>query len=211
VGAALARVVPLVERVISQTERRVLRGEAVPAGEKLVSLFEPHTRVIRRGKIHLPAEFGRKVWLDEVDGGLISRYAILDGAPGSSSEAQQVPISLASHQQHFGHPPALLAGDRGVYSTEGERVAYAVGVRHVALPQPGAKRASRTCHERQRWFRRARRFRAGVEGRISVCKRRGWLGRCRDRGEPGFERWVGWGIITANLTTIARTMAHRAA
>ena len=218
-AAQVAHVVSLVERVVSQTLRRVLHGETVPAPEKVVSLFEPHTRIIRRGKVHLPAEFGHKVWLDEVDGGIVSRYAVLDlddgsdapaGAPGSSSEAQQVPLSVAHHQRLFGRAPTILAGDRGVYSSEGERAARAAGVRHVALPQPGAKSATRTCYERQRWFRAAHRFRAGVEGRISVLKRRGSLGRCRDHGARGFACWIGWGILTANLTTIARTCAQRA-
>jgi IS5 family transposase len=202
----LAHFVPLVEQAIRQTQRRILRGESVPASEKLVSLFEPHTRVIRRGKVHLPAEFGRKVWLDEVDGGIVSRYAVLDGNP---PEAHQVPASLGAHCRHFGRPPTVFAGDRGVHAPDNERLAQAVGVRHVALPQPGAKSAARVAHERQRWFRRAFRFRAGVEGRISVCKRRGWLGRCRDHGERGFACWIGWGIIAANLSTIARTMVPR--
>lgn len=53
------------------------------------------------------------------------------------------------------------------------------------------------------------RFRAGVEGRISVMKRRGHLGKCRDKGELGFGRWVGWGVLSANLSTIARVLATR--
>jgi IS5 family transposase len=205
-GMALAQVLPLVEQVVSQTVRRVLHAETVPATEKVVSLFEPHTRVIRRGKVHVPAEFGRKVFLDEVDGGIVSHYAVLDGNP---PEADHVPVSLAHHARAFGRPPDVLAGDRGTYSPENERLAREWGVRCVALPQPGAKAPARRCHEQQRWFRRAHRFRAGVEGRISVLKRRGWLGRCRDRGEDGFHRWIGWGVITANLTTIARTTARR--
>ena len=203
----LTHFLPLVQHVLTQTERRVLRGDAVPAAEKLVSLFEPHTRIIRRGKVHLPAEFGRKVWLDEVDGGIVSRYAVLDGNP---PEAHQVPASLGHHCRLFGRPPRLLAGDRGVHAPENERLAHAVGVPHVALPQPGAKSPARVAYERQRWFQRAYRFRAGVEGRISVCKRRGWLGRCREHGEAGFFSWVGWGILTANLATIARVTASRA-
>jgi IS5 family transposase len=203
---ALAHFLPLVQQVLTQTARRVLGGETVPAAEKLVSLFEPHTRVIRRGKVHLPAEFGRKVWLDEVDGGIVSRYAVLDGNP---PEAHQVPASLGHHCRVFGRPPRVFAGDRGVHAPENERLAQAAGVAHVALPQPGARSPTRAAYERQRWFRRAHRFRAGVEGRISVCKRRGWLGRCRDHGEAGFVRWIGWGIITANLRTIARTTASR--
>ena len=82
-------------------------------------------------------------------------------------------------------------------------------MKRVALPKPGARTPERRAHERQRWVRRALRFRAGVEGRISVLKRRGYLGRCRDHGEDGFGRWIGWGILTANLTTIARTVSAR--
>jgi transposase, IS5 family len=78
---AIKRTTPLVQQVIAQTERRVLQGETVPASAKLVSLFEPHTAIVRRGKAHLPAEFGRKIVLDEVDGGLITRYAVMVGNP----------------------------------------------------------------------------------------------------------------------------------
>jgi IS5 family transposase len=205
--AGLARFVPLTARAVAQTERRVVRGEAVPAADKVVSLFEPHTAVVRRGKAGQPTEFGRKVWLDEVDGGVLSRYAVLAGNP---PDAAQVAPALAQHRRLFGRPPDLLAADRGAHSPENERLARAAGVRRVCLPQPGHRTPDRRALERQRWFRRARRFRAGAEGRISVCKRRGWLGRCRDKGADGFARWVGWGVIAANLTTIARTVAARA-
>lgn len=200
------RFVPLVAQVIDQARRRVLHGERVPALEKIVSLFEPHTAIIRRGKANKPTEFGRKIWLDEVDGGIISRYGILDGNPSDDS---QVTPSLETHQRLFGRPPDLFTGDRGVHSTTNEETARTAGVKRVALPKPGARTPERQAHERQGWFRRALRFRAGVEGRISVLKRRGYLGRCRDHGESGFERWIGWGMITANLTTIARTVAER--
>jgi len=204
----LDRFVPLVERVVDQARRRVLAGEDVPAGEKVVSLFEPHSAVIRRGKPDRPTEFGRKVRLDEVDGGIVSHYAVLAGNPADSG---QVAPALDAHIARFGQPPDLFAGDRGFYSAENERIAEAKGVGRVALPKPGAKSAERQRHEGQGWFRRARRFRAGIEGRISVLKRRGFLGRCRDKGEAGFERWVGWGILTHNLATIARTRAARPA
>ena len=79
----------------------------------------------------------------------------------------------------------------------------------MCLPKPGSKSAERVAHERQGWLGRGMRYRAGVEGRISVMKRRGYLGRCRDKGEAGFGRWVGWGVLTANLDTIARVVATR--
>jgi IS5 family transposase len=84
-----------------------------------------------------------------------------------------------------------------------------MGVKKVCLPKAGKKSEKREEYERQGWYKRARRFRAGIEGRISVMKRREYLGRCRDRGEEGFGRWVGWGVLTANLGTIARTVADR--
>lgn len=203
---SLDQFVPLLKQVVRQTHRRVMEGEMVPAAEKLVSLFEPHTQIIRRGKVGKPTEFGRKVWLDEVDGGIISQYRVLEGNP---PDAREVPASLDNHQRLFARAPTLFTGDRGVHSPENEVTAYQAGVKQVALPQAGHKTSERKEHERQGWFRRGLRFRAGIEGRISVLKRRGHLGRCRDKGEDGFGRWIGWGVMTANLQTIARTqVAH---
>jgi IS5 family transposase len=201
VAGTLARFLPRVEQVITQTTRRVLYGEQVPASEKLVSLFEPDTAIIRKGKPGKPTEFGRVLWLDEVEGGLISRYAVLDGNP---DEKAQVPVSLAHHRQQFGHPPDLLTGDRGLYSAANEREATTAGVTEVVLPKPGKKSAKRLAHERQDWFRAGRNWRAGIEGRISGLKRRHRLDRCRYRGTAGMERWVGLGVLAHNLRVIAR-------
>jgi IS5 family transposase len=200
----LSEVGELLERVIEQTRRRVLEGEQVPAQEKLVSILEPHTQIICRGKSGKATEFGRKVWLCEVEGGIISDYRILKGNP--KDESQVVP-SLERHQRLFGRAPWLLAGDRGTHSEANEEAAKERGVKRVCLPKPGSKSHERKEKEREGWFRRAKRFRAGIEGRISVCKRRGALGRCRDKGEEGYERWVGMGIVSANLWEIARKLA----
>ena len=199
---------PLVGQAITQATRRVLQGETVPAAEKLLSLFEPHTQVIQRHKPGKPIEFGRKLWLDEVDGGLVSRYAVLD-QPGQ--DQPYLADSLAGHQERFGHPPWLLAGDRGVYSGANERLARQAGVQRIVLPATGKPSAERQHQERSGWWRRGFRFRAGIEGRISVLRRRFELDRCRDHGEGGMGRWVGWGILAHNLTKIAQTVARRAA
>src|SRR5207248_7141992 len=111
--SAIKHTMPLVEQVIAQAERRVLQGETVPASAKLVSLFEPHTAIVRRGKAHLPAEFGRKIMLDEVDGGLITRYAVLTRNP---PDAPELPTSLAHHQACFAHAPAVLAADPAFFT-----------------------------------------------------------------------------------------------
>jgi transposase, IS5 family len=196
----------LLERIVRQARRRVLEGEQVPTTEKLLSLFESHTAIIRRGKARKQTEFGRKVWLSEVDGGIVSGFRILEGNAGD--EAQLEP-ALEDHLRLFGGPPQLIAADRNVHSKDNERMAREFGVKKVCLPKAGKKSAFREEYEGQRWYKRARRFRAGIEGRISVMKRRQYLGRCRDRGEEGFGRWVGWGVLTANLDTIAQKVAAR--
>jgi len=193
------------QHVLTQTEQRVLRGQPVPADQKLVSLFEPHTAIIRKGKAAPPTQFGRMVWLDELEGGVISRYAVLEGNP---PEAAQIVPSLDHHRHLFGNPPSVLAGDRGTYSPEGEAYAQTQGVAQVVLPQPGAKSVPRRAHEHQPWFRRGRRWRAGIEGRIHVLKRDYHLDRCLYHGEAGMERWVGWGLLAHDLRMIALATAQ---
>jgi IS5 family transposase len=197
----LQRFLPRAEQVLEQTRRRVIAGETVPAAEKLVSLFEPHTDIIRRGKVNKATEFGHKIWLGEVEGGFISHYRVLAGNP---ADEQQWQPTLKRHRQQFGRPPWQVSADRGVHSADNERYATDLGVKRVILPKPGRKSETRRQHERQRWFWRGRRFHAGVEGRISVIKRKYGLGRCRNRGQVGFECWVGWGVIANNLTMMGR-------
>ncbi len=194
----------LLDHVIRQTVRRVLDGGSVPAKEKVVSLFEPHTQIIQRHKPGKPVEFGRKLWLDEVDGGIISRYALLEEA---GPDHPYLPDSLAAHQARFEQPPALLAGDRGTFSPANERLAQQAGVRHVVIPYAGRASPARQQRERERWFRRGFRFRAGIEGRIRILQRRYGLDRCPDHGLDGMRRYVGWGIVTHNLVKIAHTQA----
>jgi IS5 family transposase len=197
----LQRLLPLVRRVIAQAERRVLRGESVPADAKVVSLIEPHSAILTRHKPRQPVEFGRKVWLAEVDGGIVSDVRVLAGAP---PDAPEVWPTLARHHRQFGRAPDLLTGDRGCSTAGVRREAAAFGVRRVALPHTGPPTAASRARERQRWYQRGYRWRAGIEGRIGVLQRQYGLDRCPDHGAAGLERWVGWGVLTANLVTIAR-------
>jgi transposase, IS5 family len=199
--------IPRAEQVVSQTVRRVFQGEKVPAGEKIVSLFEPHSAIIRRNKARKPTEYGHKVWLDEVDGGIVTRWEVLHGNP--NDEQQWLP-SLEHHIECFGRPPNQMSADRGVHSPQNEQVAQQRGVKRVILPQPGRKSEARKRHEKQRWFQQGRRWHAGVEGRISVLKRRNELDRCRDHGVQGFDSWIGWGVIANNLLVIGRKVAVKA-
>lgn len=199
--------IPRAEQVVLQTVRRVFEDEKVPATEKIVSIFEPHSAIIRRNKARKPTEYGHKVWLDEVDGGLVTHWRVLEGNP--NDEQQWVP-SLEHHIECFGRPPNQMSADRGVHSPENERIAQDRGVKKVILPQPGRKSEARQQHEKQRWFQQGRKWHAGVEGRISVLKRRNELDRCRDHDEVGFEKWVGWSVIAGNLQVIGRMAAATA-
>lgn len=198
--------IPRAQQVVTQTVRRVLDQEKVPAGEKIVSIFEPHTDIIRRNKAHKPTEYGHKVWLDEVDGGIVTRWDVLEGNP--NDDRQWLP-SLDHHIERFGKAPQQASGDRGVHSPDNEHQAQERGVQHVILPQPGKRSEERRQHERQAWFVRGRKWHVGVEGRISVLKRCHELDRCRDHDHDGFEKWVGWGVIAANLRTIGRQVAAK--
>lgn len=204
---SLQHFLPLVGRVIAQTCRRVFDGQGVPATRKVVSLFEPHTAIIRRGKVppH-DTEFGRKVWYSEVDGGLVSEYRLLKGNP---PDDRPWSTSVRHHCKLFGHPPKVATADRGVFSPANEQLAREAGIEQVALPQPGYKTDLRQAYEDQPWFRAALRFRAGIEGRISTLRRARRLDRCRNRGQVGLERWLGWGVIVNNLVIIATRLARR--
>ena len=103
---------PLIARVIAQTRSRVLEGKKVPSEHKVLSLFEPHTRAIPRNIGGALVEFGRQVILDEVEGGIVTRYQIL----AHPNEHGQAVSAVEHHQALFEHPPGVLAADRGVHS-----------------------------------------------------------------------------------------------
>jgi IS5 family transposase len=199
--------VPLVEQVIYQARTRVLEGGKVPAQDKIVSLFEPHTRVLQRRKTGVLVEFGRHVVLDEVEGGIITRYRIL---PAGVGEHGELLTAVAHHQAVFGHPPDLVVGDRGFHLPPIQATAlHQAGVKRVAVPWQGPASTERRALEHSRAWRRRYRWRAGIEGRIHSLRRDYGLKRCRDHGEVGMERCVGWGVLASTLWHIGQACAKR--
>jgi transposase, IS5 family len=191
---------PLVEGVIMQTRSRVLEGKKVSSDQKVLSLFEPHTRAIPRHKGGALVEFGRHVILDEVEGGIVTRYEIL----AHPNEHGQAIEAVAHHQTVFEHPPNLLTADRGVHSPETEATLKEAGVKQVAIPASGKLSEERRALERTRTFRGGYRWRAGIEGRIASLRRDyGWR-KCTYHGQEGMERWLGLGVIASNLKHIAQ-------
>jgi IS5 family transposase len=199
----LRQMQPLVTRILDQTRARLLGGDIHVPG-KVLSVFEPHTEAIRKGKIAKPTEFGKLVTIQESEHQIITAYEVHDRRPPDTT--LWIP-ALDRHIAMFDRPPDIAAGDRGFASAANETAAIARGVRRVILPRPGRKTPARRAHERQRWFRRGQRWRVGCEGRISVIKRRHGLRRCRYRGADGTARWVGLGVIANNLMSTA-TFAH---
>jgi IS5 family transposase len=198
---------PLVTRILHQTRARLLGGD-IHVPDKVLSVFEPHTEAIRKGKIAKPTEFGKLVTIQESEHHIITAYEVHEQRPADMTLWTP---ALDRHIAIFHRPPDLAAGDRGFASAKNEDAAITRGVRRVILPRPGRKTPARRAHERQRWFRRGQRWRVGCEGRISVIKRRHGLRRCRYHGADGTARWVGLGVIANNLVSTATFLNTRAA
>jgi IS5 family transposase len=194
---------PRVQQVIRQAKARVLGGNVHVAG-KLVSVFEPSTEVIRKGKASKPTEFGKMVKVQEAENQIITHYEVFEKRP---NDADLLLPAVRKHEEQFGRVPHLVAGDAGFYSAGNEAELQDMGVRQISVPNRSTKSPERRRHQKKRSFRRGQKWRTGAEGRISVLKRRHGLNRCRYRGDAGMHRWVGLGVIADNLINIGRFLA----
>ena len=195
--------IPLVHQVMRQTKARIFGGNKHAAG-KLVSLFEPSTEVIRKGKTGKPTEFGKLVKLQEAENQIIVDYEVYARRP---NDVDLLIAAIEIHRTALGRAPRLVAGDAAFYSAKNEAMAKAIGVKRVCIPNRSTKSTERKREQKKRWFRDGQRWRTGSEGRISVAKRRHGLNRCRYRGDDGMHRWVGLGVIADNLITIGNAKA----
>lgn len=188
----------LLERVVDQTQRRVLRGESVPAGEKVVSIFETHTDVIvKDGRDTL---YGHKVFLSGGASGLVLDCVIRDGNPADSTLSTPM---LQRQEEIYGRPPRQAALDGGFASKENLRAAKELGVADVCFAKKRGLKVPDMV--KSAWvYRKLRDFRAGIEGMISFLKRAFGLDRCTWRGELSFQSYVWSGVLAANLLTLAR-------
>jgi IS5 family transposase len=196
-----------VRRVMKQTRARIFRGNTRSEG-KLLSLFEPSTEVIRKGKAGKPNEFGKMVKLQEAENQIITDYQVYPQRPHDSD---LLVAAIETHQALLGRTPRLVAADAAFYSLRNEAAAKAKGVKRVCIPNRSTKSPERRREQKSRWFRSGQKWRTGCEGRISVVKRRHGLDRCRYKGYVGMERWVGLGVIADNLVNIGRAMERQTA
>ena len=195
------------DRVIGQARRRVLDREQVPNEEKIFSIFETHTDLIKRGKILKPVEFGHKVYIAESARGMITQYRVLDGNPADEGHVED---SLKRHQETFGDAPSVYSADRGFYSPDNIQQCKEAGVELVCIPQRGGKKSPvQASYEKSRSFKDGQRFRAGIEGRISVLFRGRGMKRCLAEGHERFELLVGAAVLANNLMVIARLLIEK--
>jgi IS5 family transposase len=176
----VAHFVPLVRQVMDRARHRVLEGQKVPAAEKLVSLFELHTQIIPRHKGGADVEFGRTVVADEVEGGLVTRYHLLDDG---ESEQGEMPLALEHHRAVLGHASTLLTSDRGMHSPDNARIAREAGLQHLVITRAGPVTPAQRAREQARSWRRRYRWQAGIERRISSLQRDYGLRRCLYHGK----------------------------
>jgi transposase, IS5 family len=199
----LQTMIARVQQVMKQTRERIFKGNPHSSG-KLVSLFEAHSEIIRKGNASKPTEFGKMVKIQEAEQQIVTHYEVYDERP---SDSDLLVPALDVHEQQFGRPPRRVAADAGFFSARNEADAHARGVKRVSSPNRSTKSAERKKHQKLRWFRNAQKWRTGAEGRISLLKRRHGLNRCRYKGPEGIRRWVGLGVVGDALINIGLALA----
>ena len=194
IGAEIQGFLRSVRVVISTAERANLRGETVPACERVFSLFEPHTELIKRGKSHKPVEFGHVVLLSQTREKFISGYEVMEHR---IPDPYLTAVSVENHERLFGEAPQVLTADHGFDPKAPVRAALEKKVETLAIPRKLSDWAEVIGSLWQR-------FRAGIEGSISVLKRAFRMLRCPYRGFKSFAASVGLSIFCHNLVLLAR-------
>lgn len=188
----------LCEKVIDQTERRVLRGEKVPASEKIVSIFEEHTDIIVKDR--RDTYYGHKICLTGGRSNLILDCVVVEGNPADVTLTETM---LNRQKDIYNRYPLKTALDGGFASKDNLEVAKGMQIKDVCFAKKRGLKETDMCRSLH-VYKRLRRFRAGIESGISWLKRSFGLNRCSWRGWQGFKRYVWSAIVSANLLTIAR-------
>ena len=197
---------PMMIKLLDLLERRQLQGQAIPHAEKIFSIFEPHTQLIKKGKLFPPIEFGHKVLITTDQHALILDYRVMD-QPNEVDEA----IPLADRLwERYGEGSVLsLSFDKG-FTREEDRQLLACYIPEVIMPKRGKRNALEQERERARRFVQLRHQHHAIESDINCLEHHG-LNRCLDRGLWGFQRYVGFGVLAYNLHKIgARLLARQA-
>jgi transposase, IS5 family len=185
--------IELAQAILSQTEQKLQGEKSIP--ERIVSFYDPQARPIRKGKLNKAVEFGRTLQLVQESSGVIVHYEVHRGHPHDSTEL----LSVLRQAKTIGIKPKELAADRGYYSAENVVQLGQAGIEKIAIPKVGRLSKAEKTHQRRKWFRQLQRFRCGIEGSISMLKRKFGLGRVLARGCAGTAIWTGLAIFAYNL------------
>jgi IS5 family transposase len=188
-------------KVLDQARRRVLHGESVPNHEKLFSLFEPHTELLKRGKAGKDIEFGHMIQIQQVGEKFITAYGVYDQKPVEPTLLQP---ALEQHRELFGTDPSELTADKGYYQSMDQLRELEKTIDVVSIAKKGKRTLAESEREQDPLFRHAQAFRAGVEGTISFLKRMLRLARCFNKSWAHYVATVGQTIFAHNLLILAR-------
>lgn len=197
----IAHFLLLGEQIMDQARRRVFEGEKVPNEEKLFSIFEPHTELLKRGKAGKNIEFGHMLQIQQTEEKFITDYAVFEKRP---VEYELLDSVLENHKKLFGQYPDELAGDKGYYESMEAISRLEEKVPLVSIAKKGRRTTEQTEREHAHLFRLAQRFRAGVEGTISFLKRTLRLARCFNKSWEHFVSTIGQTVLAHNLLILAR-------
>ena len=194
-----AEQINLAEQILKQTQQKLEGVTSIP--ERIVSFHDPAVRVIRKGKLNKPNEFGRTLDIGQDASGLIIDYEIDEGNP--SDKTKVVPM-VQRFKRRFHRAPDDLAGDKGFYSKTNVTTLRRLGVKRVGIAKVGRLNDREKKHQQKKWFKELQRFRCGIEACISMLKRQFGLGRVLSRGLSGTAIWVGFSILSYNLWQMAK-------
>jgi IS5 family transposase len=197
----LAHYIPIVEKIISQAEKRVFQGVMVAPDEKVYSLFEEHTELLKRGKAGKPIEFGHKVLIAQTGEKFIHHYHVF---PKRQEDKELLEPTLKAHKQLFGTGPDVLATDKGFYENMKQILELEKNITTVSICKKGRRNQQEYVRECTEEFKDGQRFRAGCEGSISVLKRVFNLGRCLFKGFKNYSASVGCAVFCHNLILLTR-------
>lgn len=199
--ADIRHFVELGTRVLDVAQRRVLNGEKVPNDEKLFSIFEPHTELLKRGKAGKPIEYGHMVSFQQVESKFITDYGVFGKRP---LDFDLIDAAIKSHEKLFDALPSVLAADKGYYQSMDKIDELEERIEVVAIGKKGKRTEEQTERETNRAFKLGQKFRAGIEGTISYLKRCLLLRRCINKGFTHYQATIGVTVFAHNLLVLAR-------
>jgi len=199
---ALTHYLPLVEKIVAQADKRIIKGGKVPPDEKLYSLFEEHVELIVRGKAGKPIEFGHKVLICQTGEKFIHHYKVM---PQRIEDKELLEPAIEAHQELFGHYPDLLSTDKGFYESMQQISYLEEKISVVSIAKKGRCNQEQYERETSEEFIEGQRFRAGSEGSISVLKRAFKLGKCYFKGFKNYAASVGLAVLCHNLVLLTRS------